>query len=457
MRNRYLYITILSFLGFSTESCAQVVVQPPQLVVSILVDQLRSDYLESYLPIYTHDGLKRIYDEGVVCTNAAYRFTPVDRASATASLYTGSSPFYHGITATEWFNRQTLRPQHILSDKNVLTPAKLAVSTLTDELKVSTNGEARIFAFAPYSECAILSAGHAANGASWTIKDAWVTADCYTPKNQWLKDFCRQYIPDADINMSIVKAAIACIDHEGLGKDDKTDMLCLTMIAQPNIDSYLSLDNALATFIGNLTQKIPLERLLFVITGIGTREEEERISDNDRFNIPTGKFSISRTANLLNMYLGAMYGSGQFVEAIHQNQLFLNHKLITQKNINLGDILQRAQEFIQQLSGVRNVYTSQQLLASESQQVEYIRNGYYKEDGGDLLIEIAPGWELVNESTHTSSISRIGNIPFPILFYGAGIKPQRIVAPVGADQIAPTVARYIRIRAPNACKGAPLF
>jgi hypothetical protein len=86
-----------------------------------------------------------------------------------------------------------------------------------------------------------------------------------------------------------------------------------------------------------------------------------------------------------------------------------------------------------------------------------VRNGFNIDKCGDLLIDIAPGWQLVNEETHTSSTSRASYIPFPIIFFGANIEAQRIATPVTVDRIAPTVARAIRIRAPNACSAEPLF
>jgi len=137
--------------------------------------------------------------------------------------------------------------------------------------------------------------------------------------------------------------------------------------------------------------------------------------------------------------------------------LFLNHKLLERKNINMGDILRRSQEFIIQLSGVRNVYTANQLITSDSNQLSAIRNAFNVDKCGDLIVNILPGWQLVNEESHTSVTSRASNIPFPIIFWGAGIKSQRIQTAVTADHIAPTIARAIRIRAPNACSAEPLF
>ena len=216
-------------------------------------------------------------------------------------------------------------------------------------------------------------------------------------------------------------------------------------------------DPAYRDFMAPLLPNVPKERVLFVVTGTGTFKEEEHPGANERFHIPTGKFYINRTANLLNMYLGAIYGSEQYVETSFRNQLFLNRKLISKRNIDMGDVLRRSQEFILQLSGVRNVYTSNQLMTSDNVLLEPIRNGFNMERCGDLLIDVAPGWELINEDTNTSTVSRASYIPFPIIFFGTDIKSQRIQTTVTTDRIAPTVARAIRIRAPNACSAEPLF
>ena len=157
------------------------------------------------------------------------------------------------------------------------------------------------------------------------------------------------------------------------------------------------------------------------------------------------------------MYLGAIYGSAQYIEACYQNQLFINRQLIESKNINIGDLLRKSQEFLLEIAGVRNVYTSHQLMTSDSPKLERIRNGYCIERSGDLIIEVAPGWKIFNEDTKTSYTSRYALAQFPIIFYGNELSSQRVERPVTTEQIAPTVARCIRIRAPNACQAEPLF
>ena len=459
MRNRYLYITLLSIIGFCAQGQGQTLRQTPRLVVSIQIDQLTSDALENFAPAYGDEGLKRLLGQGIVFSHASYSFIPVDPASASATIVTGSTPYYHGITASEWFSREAMRQLSILYDRDhKQSPAQLMVSTLGDEIKVSSAGESRVFAFAPTAECAILSAGHAADGAAWIQQGRWKLSSYYAPVNTWLQGFCRNYVPDADVNMSVAKAAVFCIDKTTVGMDDNVDLLSVSLTAQPTIDGYLSIDQSLAYLINGVTRKIPLSRILFVVTGAGSREEEESDDNNhERFRIPSGKFQIGRTAGLLNMYLGAIYGSAQYIEACYQNQLFLNHRLIDSKNINMGDLLRKSQEFLLEMAGVRNVYTLHQLMTSDSPKLERIRNGYCTERSGDLIIEVAPGWKIINEDTKTSYTSRSALTQFPIIFFGNELQAQRVERPVTTEHIAPTVARCIRIRAPNACQAEPLF
>ena len=457
MRNRYLYLTLLSILGFNAETYAQAIAQAPKLVVSITIDQLRTDYLETYAPLYSNEGLRQLLTEGKVFTNGAYNFTPVDRASAVASLHTGTVPYYNGIVAEEWLDKETLRPQNCVRDQKIgFSPQFLGTSTLSDELKMATNGVAKVFSFAPTADAAILSAGHAADGAAWISNGKWATTTYYRPLNQWLSGYARLYIPDADVNKTVTDAALKCIEQAGVGNDDKTDLLCLTLEAGLQMESYVELDRQIAQLLNGIERLLPRDRVLFVITGTTSREEEED-GNQERYRIPTGTFYINRTANLLNMYLGAVFGSAKYVEFCHKNQIYFNHQLLRQKNIHLGEICSRSQEFLLQISGIRNVYTANQLLTSDSYLLEEIRNGFNMEKCGDLIIDIAPGWKLINEDTSEKSTSRSAHVPFPIIIYGAGTKAERIQTPVTVDRIAPAIARAIRIRAPNACSSEPLF
>lgn len=521
MRNRYLYITLLAVLGFHAESAeAQDSIRyAPRLVVNITIDQLRTDYLEAFAPVFGNDGFKRLFREGLVYDNASYPFSKIDRASAISSVVTGVSPYYHSIVAEKWLDKESLRPFGCTEDlkaPGVPSPIQLMVSTIGDELKVSTDGAAKVFTIAPNTDAAVLSAGHAADGAFWLDdwtgqwkgskyysketpafimsfnelqssailieKTVWQPALEVTGRFNYYQHIDNQqpfkhtfkgekkYIDfktSALINADITELARQCVINQSMGFDRVTDLLCLTYYAgnfshkamtdcQMEVqDTYLRLDRELGKLIKALEEKLGAGHVLFVITSTGYSDDES--ANYEKYRIPTGIFNINRTANLLNMYFGAIWGQGHYVETCFSNEIYLNHKLLESKRISLTDATQRAQEFISQIAGVRNVYTSLQLLSGNNQQIYKIRNGFNPEHNGDILIEVSPGWQLQNDNTQDTKLSRASFTQFPIIFYGAGTKAERIKTPVTIDRIAPTIAKTIRIRAPNACSAEPLF
>ena len=427
MRNHfYLSITLLAVLGWHAGAQAQVGTrQAPKLVVSITIDQLRSDYLETFATNYSEEGFLRLLAEGTVFENASYPFTDPDRASAIATIVTGSTPFYHSITGLQWLDRSSLQPIRC-------TDGELAVTTIGDELKIATDGAAKIYTFAPTKEAAFLSSGHVSDGS-----------EHITPSKK----------SKTPINHDITTKALACVNDKRLGADDTPDLLCLSYDAGTSADSYIQLDQAIGTLISTLEKQIGKEQLLVTLTSTGSYSAET--IDYARYHIPTGNLEMKRTANLLNMYLGALWGQGQYIEASYKNQLFFNHQLLETKHIGMTDIIQRAQEFLCQLAGVKRVYSGLQLINNNTDQK--VRNSYHPQRCGDLLIEVAPGWHIQNEDTGYDKLSQLSAPSFPIIFYGASVKATRIQRPVTTDRIAPTISKAIRIRAPNACTSEPLF
>lgn len=522
---KYKYISLIVLAALSANGNAQISNTPsaPKLVVNIVIDQLRSDYLEAFTPLYGDDGFKRLLKEGVIYANASYPFSPNDRASAVAAIVSGTTPYYNSIIGTRWLNKETLRPVYCVDDdkqtglltKEKSSPKHLDVSTIGDELKVQSKGKAIVYAIAPFRDAAVLTAGHAADGATWIDDETgkWCSSSYYYPTlPSWLNAYnnlhpldlakttwepvssmsgnfsyfmsgglqtpfkhkftgtrrFREYKTCAIVNESVTLLALQCITSNAMGSDKITDLLNVTYYAgnfdrkpisecQMELqDTYVRLDREIGKLVSRIEERIGADNVLFVITSTGYSDDEEDI-DYSKYKIPSGKFDIARTTNLLNMYLGALWGQGKYVETCFGPQMFLNHKLFEQKRISLTEGTERAQEFISQLSGVRNVYTSQQLLSSNNQQIYKIRNGFNPERNGDILIEVSPGWRLVNENNMENQLSRASFIQFPIIIYGAGTHAERISTPVTIDRIAPTIAKAIRIRAPNACSSEPLF
>ena len=468
--NRYIAIIIAAL----TATEMQAFQLAPRLVVNITIDQLRTDYIEAFSPLYCQGGLRKLFAESIVYDAASYPYAPVDKASAAATLSTGTTPYYHGIVASKWLDRSTLRPVFCIEDsKHYLSPAKLATSTVGDEMKISSNGTAIVYSVAADPETAILSAGHAADAAIWIDGKTgkWRTSTYYgaTPP-AWFKAYTSistQSIKDKTAtNDAVVDMSLQVIKSTAMGKDDTSDMINITLAAtQPDgtavtdwkteMESvYMRLDKTLEKLIEGIEKEIGKENALFVITCTGYATET--VANLEKYRIPTGTFYINRTANLLNMYLSAIYGQGMYAEACFRNQIYLNHKLIEQKRVSISEVLNRSQEFLVLSSGISDVYTSERLLAGNNDILK-IRNGFNPNLNGDITIEVTPGWRLLNEDTQETFTSRSGFVPFPIIIYGAGTKPQRITTQVTVDRIAPTIAKSIRIRAPNACSAAPLF
>lgn len=496
-------------LGWHVEAQAQYGTrQVPRLVVAITIDQLRSDYLENFAPYYGTNGFRKLLTQGLVYENAAYPFVSPDKASAISTIISGTTPSYHSIIGEQWLDRNSLRPINCTEDPShpgVPSPSQLAVSTLGDEMKVSSQGNAKIFAIAPFEDMAILAAGHAADGAVWLNEKngQWTSSQYHssdTPqwilsfnelssdkrkkeKTEWLPQIIHQkpdfkhvfkgnrrhleYQTSGLINADITELALSCVNYQEMGADDTTDLLCLTYYAGPFDhkpvtecqkeieDTYIRLDKELGNLVSRLESRVGKEEVLFVITSTGYSDPEG--IDYARYRIPTGIFYVNRTANLLNMYFGALWGQGRYVEACYDNQLFLNHKLLESKRISLTDASQRAQEFISQMTGVKNVYSSLQLLNGSNGQLLKLRNSFNYQRNGDILIEVAPGWHLQNEDTNYDRLSEASAPLFPIIIYGADIPATRVQLPVTTDRIAPTIAKTIHIRAPNACTAEPLF
>lgn len=445
----------------------------PRLVINVTIDQLRTDYMEAFAPLYSQGGFRRMLNEGLVYDGATYAFSPVDKASATASLSTGTIPFYNGIISNRWLDRETLQPVICVDDDRHFTTAdRLKTSTIGDELKVNSNGAAIVYSFAADRESAILSGGHAANGVFWMDKNGeWQGASYYSNSlPEWLKAYNRLHAKHPTntsfTNNDVIDASLNAITQAAMGKDDISDMLFVNLSAtkadktpvthwQTEMESvYMQLDESLARLISGVEKQTSLDRVLFVVTSTGYTDETA--TNVSRYRIPTGTFYINRTASLLNMYLGAIYGQGRYVEQCYGNQMYLNHKLIEQKRTSMTEVLSRSQEFLMQIAGVADVYTSERLMAGNNDILK-IRNGYNATLSGDIIIEVTPGWKLLNEDTQETYTSRAGFVPFPIIFMGAEVPAQRITTTVTADRIAPTVAKAIRIRAPNACTSAPLF
>ena len=494
----------------------------PKAIVSIVVDQLRADYLEKYAHLYGDGGFKRLFAEGRVYTNGYFSHATPDRSSATASVYSGTTPYYHGITANRFLNRKTLKVLGVTDDANYKgvnsnepsSPVRLLVTTIADELKIASKGNAYICTIAPERDMAILAGGHAPNEAIWLDEEhgMWATSSYYNGLPAWARSFnrrkeprfdwesmawepyfpiefytaaaydgapepflhtfkggepeaVRRYKTSANINDEVTHLALSCIDGNLFGRNKTTDMLCVGYYAgnyghaseweRPLElqDIYLRLDRNIADLLNSIDQKVGLDNALIVITSTGY--VDAHLPDIKFFTLPTGELRMDRCRVLLNMYLGAIYGTGEYVEASYLNEIYLNHELIEKRQFRMKEVLDRCTEFLCQMSGVKRVYSSLDLFSGKADPT--MQGAYHSASSGDLILEVSPGWTLVDEIWGESIYHNRAHIPVPIIFFGAGVAPETSRAPITVESIAPTIAHILRIGVPNACSTQPLL
>src|SRR5699024_1053679 len=150
----------------------------PKLVVGIVVDQMRWDYLYRYYNRYSNDGFKRLLSEGFSCENTFINYLPSATAVGHSVIFTGSVPSINGIVANTWIDQLTGKRQYCTSDPSVetvgapgdageMSPRNLLASTITDELHLATNFRSKVIGISLKDRAAILPAGHSADGAFW--------------------------------------------------------------------------------------------------------------------------------------------------------------------------------------------------------------------------------------------------------------------------------------------------
>ena len=193
---------LLAILSFSVQ--AQQTIQRPKLIVGIVVDQMRWDYLYRFYDRYApNGGFKRMLNQGFACENTLIPYTPTYTGCGHSSIYTGSVPAINGITGNFWWDSEQMRSVYCTEDKSVNTvgsnstagkqsPRNLLTTTICDELKIATNFKSKIVGISLKDRGGILPAGHSANAAYWYDNSVgkWITSTYYMNElPTWVNDF----------------------------------------------------------------------------------------------------------------------------------------------------------------------------------------------------------------------------------------------------------------------------
>lgn len=194
------FLFIIATCGYS-----QSPLQRPRLVVGIVVDQMRWDFLYRYHSRYTSNGgFKRLMNKGFNCNNTQIPFTPTYTACGHAAIYTGSVPAINGITGNNWYDNEKQQFVYCTSDSAVspvgsangaagkMSPVNLFTTTICDELKLSTNFKSKVVGISLKDRGGILAAGHSADAAYWydSSTGEWITSTYYMKAlPNWVNEF----------------------------------------------------------------------------------------------------------------------------------------------------------------------------------------------------------------------------------------------------------------------------
>ena len=176
----------------------------PKLVVGIVVDQMRYDYLTRFWEDYGNGGFKRMVNEGFLCKNHHFNYAPTSTGPGHASVYTGTTPAVHGIIGNDWYDKVTDAEVYVASDESYnsvgttgdagkMSPHRMLTTTITDQNRLHTQMRGKTIAVAVKDRGAVLPGGHTANAAYWFEGGAtgnWITSTYYMEElPQWVKDF----------------------------------------------------------------------------------------------------------------------------------------------------------------------------------------------------------------------------------------------------------------------------
>ena len=485
-------ILILLLLACSFMGHAQV--NRPKLVVGIVVDQMRWDYLYYYNKEFVEGGFKRLLAEGYSCENTMIPYIPTVTAIGHSSIYTGSVPALTGILGNSFFING--KNTYCCGDDNVqsvgssskegkMSPRNLLASTIGDELKLATDFKSKVIGVALKDRAAILPAGHSADAAYWwdTSAGHFVTSTYYMDKlPSWAVEFNKkhQQKPGSDIKSKpqgvtmTFDMAEAALKNERLGLGTETDMLAVSVSSTdiighmystrgPEIhDAYIQLDRDLDRFFNTLDAQVGRGNYLVFLTA------DHGGSHNPNFmrshKLAAGGFAGWNLTKEINKELQQSFGTkANFILGENALRIYFDRKSIAEAGLELAKVKAKAKQLLEKKENITYVVDYDNVATQPIAQPirERIINGYSRERGGDLLIITNPGWVNCPSSPDYKGTNHglwnPDDSHIPLIFMGWGVTQGATSRPTSMTDIAPSVCSLLHIQMPNACVGNPVF
>lgn len=512
----------------------------PKLVVGIIVDQMRYDYLTRFWDHYGNDGFKRLIREGFNCKNHHFNYAPTSTGPGHASVYTGTTPGTHGIIGNNWYDKVYDEEVYCAGDDSYqsvgtdskagqMSPHRMLSTTITDQLRLHTQKRGKVIAVALKDRGAVLPGGHMANAAYWYEGNAvgkWISSSYYmTELPQWVQDFnasdaIKKYkkpwetlkniseytesgpdkspyetpfmdeeapvFPHATPNMlskekdfEILKYtaygnsitmdfALEALAKESLGQDTTMDFLAVSFSSTDYIghkfgvnskeiqDTYLRLDQDLARLLTTLDENVGVgDYTVFLTADHGAIHVPNYLKDQ---KVPAGYFNSKKNKETFEEFLKYHYGTTDIVKNISNNQVFLDHKVVANLDIDLQEAQETIAHEIVNYPGIDKVYTGYQMWQQEyTKGVRYVlQMGYHPNRSGDVLFVLRPGFASYRPTGSTHGSPMIYDTHVPLLFFGNGIQQGSTVNRTEIPDIAPTIAALLGIAFPNGTTGEPI-
>lgn len=474
----------------------------PTLVLAVMVDQLRYDYLTRHGADFDA-GLARLLKEGAVFTNANYEAAPTVTAVGHSTFLTGATPSVSGIAGNSWYSRAEGMAIQSITDNNVTplgtpngaSPHRLRVSTVGDELKQSGHG-GKVYGVSLKDRSAILPAGRAADGAFWLVNGQFVSSNWYFPELPvWASAFnagnpadrfagvewmgtTLPAIPGAELYRAIdstpfadqlvLDFALHVLDAEALGTRDGTDLLAVSFSAMDYLghatgpdtpqmrDMVLSIDDKVGALLAAAERQAGRGKVLLVLSadhGVAPVPEEQMAR-----KLPGGRYDGQAEAAAVQEALAAAFGPGEYILATSETGFYLNYGAATGPSRSaIEDV---AAEALRRLPHVARVYTRtalEQASVGADRIDQRVINGFHREESGDLVVVHDPNWlGGRGGTTHGSPYSYDTHVP--LIFWGPRtlVKPGLYHTEAAIHDIAPTLATLLRVAVPNGAQGRVL-
>lgn len=401
-----------------------------------------------------------------------------------------------------------------------LSPRALAVTTIADETRIAGGGVTFAYSIATDPSIALIMGGHAGNCAMWVndATDDWSTTSFYKevpttlvernrfnplrsridtmtwapmhdsekyvllPEHATMYPFkynfhksgldrISAFKQSPKANDEVTAFALENLRALRLGKHDGPDMLSLAYTLTPYAyskradnryelyDAYYRLDRNLAQLLDSIDSRVGMDNTLVFLAATPPSQRSRR--EEEYWQLPYGEFSTRKALSLLNMYLIAKFGNGNWAQGYHNGQIYLNHKLIDEKNISIEEIRLETARFLEKMSGVKIAYSIEEIIDGRSADTAPLRQSTVIDTAGDVWFSIMPGWQIIDDFNKpqqtTDQVVRAAATTAPVFFLIPKSEPRKIDRPVDARTIAPTITSLLRIRSPNAAENAPLF